>query len=215
MNAQLNNDNLSLMEKYLKSTKSIASTEIEMVRSSRNLYKWLFLMMTFLLFVSMMGGYFIWLKMAEPIAPAIIEVNRITGQLQTIQINGVKQIGAIQALQESLAGRYVTCRETYSFETLSEDHTCASELSIGEALDSYNKIYSGEDARHKILAATQKWKIKINNVQISPSQADVAVVRFTKTVSAKGLDASGEFTARLTFTFLDNQKLSEELKFIR
>jgi type IV secretion system protein VirB8 len=147
----------------------------------------------------------VWAKMAEPVRPDLIEVDRLTGAVQRLNVFDVEKVSSIDVLYRYFAAKYVKCRETYFFDQLNDNYQCSMLMSEGQALDSYTKIYTGDDARHKVLKNTQQWDIEVGNVQIDPLQPATLIVPYTKTVkTGTGAPLVGQFVSRLTFRFLDN-----------
>lgn len=160
-------------------------------------------------------GMVVWARVSRPVAPVVLAVDHATGDVQALPLFSPAVESRLALLQKYFVRQYVMLREGYLFDQLNNDYATVTGMSSGQALRSYEAIYSGPNARHKVLKNTQQWVIHIRSIELPPDSPGNAVVRFTRTVIYQGGgQAKAYYTARLSFTFRQPQHVMTEEQLI-
>lgn len=168
-----------------------------------------------LLLVVVVLGMLVWVRVSKPVAPVVLAVDHATGDVQALPIFSPAVESRLELLQKFFVKQYVTLREGYLFDQLNSDYATVDGMSDGQAQKSYEAIYSGSDARHKVLQDTEHWVVHILSIELPPSAPGTAVVRFARTVvSGGGARTTAYYTARLSFTFHEPEHVMTEQQLI-
>jgi len=96
-----------------------------------------------------------------------IVVDRITGEATIQQRLSVESIPPMEALDKHNLATFVRAREGYSWMFLQRDYDQVSRMAVPAVFSDYSRLFDGEAALHKRIAATEDWRINIVGVRLS------------------------------------------------
>ena len=96
-----------------------------------------------------------------------IVVDRVTGEATIQQRLSVESIPPMEALDKHNLATFVRAREGYSWMFLQRDYDQVSRMAVPAVFSDYSRLFDGEAALHKRIAATEDWRINIVGVRLS------------------------------------------------
>lgn len=96
-----------------------------------------------------------------------IVVDRVTGEATIQQRLSVESIPPMEALDKHNLATFVRAREGYSWMFLQRDFDQVSRMAVPAVFSDYSRLFDGEAALHKRIAATEDWRINIVGVRLS------------------------------------------------
>ncbi len=96
-----------------------------------------------------------------------IVVDRITGEATVQQRLSVESIPPIEALDKHNLATFVRAREGYSWMFLQRDYDQVARMAVPAVFADYNRLFEGDAALQKKLAAAEDWRIAIVGVRLS------------------------------------------------
>ena len=118
--------------------------------------------------------------------PLPIEVDRLTGDAQVIDVLDAKHIKLTVLIDKHWLSTYVQTRERYFWPFLQMDYDTVRAMSNGRAERDYDQIYAGPDALDKTLGPDIERRIKVLSTSLPPGEPGRAVVRFMRTTVDHG-----------------------------
>ena len=96
-----------------------------------------------------------------------IVVDRVTGEATIQQRLSVESIPPMEALDKHNLATFVRAREGYSWMFLQRDYDQVSRMAVPAVFSDYSRLFDGEAALHKRIAATEDWRINVVGVRLS------------------------------------------------
>lgn len=96
-----------------------------------------------------------------------IVVDRVTGEATIQQRLSVESIPPMEALDKHNLATFVRAREGYNWMFLQRDFDQVSRMAVPAVFSDYSRLFDGEAALHKRIAATEDWRINIVGVRLS------------------------------------------------
>ena len=96
-----------------------------------------------------------------------IVVDRVTGEATIQQRLSVESIPPMEALDKHNLATFVRAREGYNWMFLQRDFDQVSRMAVPAVFSVYSRLFDGEAALHKRIAATADWRINIVGVRLS------------------------------------------------
>ncbi len=96
-----------------------------------------------------------------------IVVDRVTGEATIQQRLSVESIPPMEALDKHNLATFVRAREGYSWMFLQRDYDQVSRMAVPAVFSDYSRLFDGEAALNKRIAATEDWRINIVGVRLS------------------------------------------------
>ncbi|AOK67874.1 virB8 family protein [Burkholderia multivorans] len=118
--------------------------------------------------------------------PLPIEVDRLTGDAQVIDVLDAKHVKLTKLVDKHWLSTYVQTRERYFWPFLQMDYDTVRAMSNGRAERDYEQIYAGPDALDKTLGPDIERRIKVLSTSLPPGEPGRAVVRFMRTTVDHG-----------------------------
>jgi len=118
--------------------------------------------------------------------PLPIEVDRLTGDAQVIDVLDAKHVKLTEMVDKHWLSTYVQTRERYFWPFLQMDYDTVRAMSNGRAERDYEQIYAGPDALDKTLGPDIERRIKVLSTSLPPGEPGRAVVRFMRTTVDHG-----------------------------
>jgi len=115
-----------------------------------------------------------------------IVVDRVTGEATVQQRLSVETIPPMEALDKHNLAAFVRAREGYHWMFLQRDFDQVARMAVPAVFSDYNRLFEGDAALQKKLAATEDWRIRIIGVRLSaagrPGNQGDATVTYDKIV---------------------------------
>ncbi|MBU9597622.1 virB8 family protein [Burkholderia multivorans] len=138
------------------------------------------------------------------VVPLPIEVDRLTGEAQVIDVLDAKQVHMREVEDKHWVEVYVRSRERYDWGLLQMDYDRVLDMSDDRVARDYRTIYSGPDALDRKLGATTQRRIRILSTTLVPDEPGHAVVHIEQTTWKNGIDNAEppqRFVITLAFTY--------------
>jgi type IV secretion system protein VirB8 len=138
------------------------------------------------------------------VVPLPIEVDRLTGESQVIDVLDAKHVHTSEILDKHWVDVYVRSRERYDWGLLQMDYDRALDMSVDTVARDYRQIYSGPDALDRQLGAGTERRIRILSTTLPPDEPGRAVVHIERTTRKQGEDNAEppqRFVVTLAFTY--------------
>ncbi|MGX7006066.1 virB8 family protein [Caballeronia sp. KNU42] len=148
------------------------------------------------------------------IVPLVIEVNRLTGAAQVVDVTDAQKVRASDIQDEHWVGEYVETRERYLWGILQRDYDHVLNMSDPAVARQYRDIYDGPNAQDRELKSDTEWRIRILSITLPPGEPGRAVVRFERTVRKNGVENAEpptRYVATLAFTYRPSIFVREQL----
>jgi type IV secretion system protein VirB8 len=97
-----------------------------------------------------------------------IVVDRVTGETTVQQRLAVETIPPLEALDKHHLATFVRAREGYSWMWLQRDFDQVARMAVPTVFADYGRMYEGDAALQKKLAAAEEWRIQIVGVRLLP-----------------------------------------------
>lgn len=123
------------------------------------------------------------LKQVEPIA---VLVDRVTGNVQRLDLAKGQSIAPDQALVNSMLAQYVSSREAFNIASLKEDYRKVALWSAGDARSRYVAQMQASNPASPLANLPRSAVIGVEIRSISPLAADSALIRFVTTRTDAG-----------------------------
>jgi type IV secretion system protein VirB8 len=134
--------------------------------------------------------------------PLPIEVDRLTGEAQVIDVLDARHIKLTELVDKHWLTGYVQTRERYFWPFLQMDYDAVRVMSDGRAERDYDAIYAGPDALDKSLGPDVERRIRILSTSLPPGEPGRAVVRFMRTTVDHGQVGKPEcFLATIAYQY--------------
>jgi type IV secretion system protein VirB8 len=98
-----------------------------------------------------------------------IVVDRLTGETTIQQRLGVETVPPLEALDKHNLATFVRAREGYSWMFLQRDFDQVARMAVPAVFGEYSRLFEGDAALQKKIAATEEWRIRIVGVRLSPT----------------------------------------------
>ncbi|MFL9991132.1 type IV secretion system protein [Paraburkholderia sediminicola] len=138
------------------------------------------------------------------VVPLPIEVDRLTGEAQVIDVLDAKQMHMRDIEDKHWVEVYVRSRERYDWGLLQMDYDRVLDMSDDRVARDYRSIYSGPDALDRQLGANTQRRIRILSTTLVPDEPGRAVVHIEQTTWKNGIDNAEppqRFVITLAFTY--------------
>lgn len=138
------------------------------------------------------------------VVPLPIEVDRLTGEAQVIDVLDAKQMRMRDVEDKHWVEVYVRSRERYDWGLLQMDYDRVLEMSDDRVARDYRAIYSGPDALDRQLGANTQRRIRILSTTLVPNETGRAVVHVERTTWKNAIDNAEppqRFVITLAFTY--------------
>jgi type IV secretion system protein VirB8 len=138
------------------------------------------------------------------VVPLPIEVDRLTGEAQVIDVLDAKQMHMRDIEDKHWVEVYVRSRERYEWGLLQMDYDRVLGMSDDRVARDYRSIYSGPDALDRQLGANTQRRIRILSTTLVPDEPGRAVVHIERTTWKNGIDSAEppqRFVITLAFTY--------------
>lgn len=138
------------------------------------------------------------------VVPLPIEVDRLTGEAQVIDVLDAKQVHMCEVEDKHWVEVYVRSRERYDWGLLQMDYDRVLDMSDDRVARDYRAIYSGPDALDRKLGANTQRRIRILSTTLVPDEPGHAVVHIEQTTWKNGIDNAEppqRFVITLAFTY--------------
>ncbi|MFP3614321.1 type IV secretion system protein [Paraburkholderia sp. SIMBA_050] len=138
------------------------------------------------------------------VVPLPIEVDRLTGEVQVIDVLDAKQMHTRDIEDKHWVEVYVRSRERYDWGLLQMDYDRVLDMSDDRVARDYRAIYSGPDALDRQLGANTQRRIRILSTTLVPDEPGRAVVHIERTTWKNGIDNAEppqRFVITLAFTY--------------
>lgn len=138
------------------------------------------------------------------VVPLPIEVDRLTGEAQVIDVLDAKHIHMRDIEDRHWVEVYVRSRERYDWGLLQMDYDRVLDMSDDRVARDYRFIYSGPDALDRQLGANTQRRIRILSTTLVPDEPGRAVVHIERTTWKNGVDNAEppqRFVITLAFTY--------------
>jgi len=96
-----------------------------------------------------------------------IVVDRVTGEATIQQRLGEETIPPLEALDKHNLATFVRARESYSWMFLQRDFDQVSRMAVPAVFSPYSRLFEGEAALQKRIAASEDWRINIIGVRLA------------------------------------------------
>ena len=96
-----------------------------------------------------------------------IVVDRVTGEATIQQRLSVESIPPMEALDKHNLATFVRAREGYSWMFLQRDFDQVSRMAVPAVFSDYSRLFDGEAALHKRIAAAEDWRINVVGLRLS------------------------------------------------
>ena len=96
-----------------------------------------------------------------------IVVDRVTGEATVQQRLDVETIPPLEALDKHNLATFVRAREAYSWMFLQRDFDQVARMAVPGVFNDYSRLFDGEGALQKRIAATEDWRIVIVGVRLA------------------------------------------------
>lgn len=96
-----------------------------------------------------------------------IVVDRVTGEATIQQRLSVESIPPMEALDKHNLATFVRAREGYSWMFLQRDYDQVSRMAVPTVFSDYSRLFDGEAALQKRIAAAEDWRINVVGVRLS------------------------------------------------
>jgi type IV secretion system protein VirB8 len=96
-----------------------------------------------------------------------IVVDRVTGETTVQQRLSVETIPPMEALDKHNLATFVRAREGYHWMFLQRDFDQVARMAVPAVFTDYNRLFEGDQALQKKLAATEDWRIHVVGVRLS------------------------------------------------
>jgi type IV secretion system protein VirB8 len=138
------------------------------------------------------------------IVPLPIEVDRLTGESQVIDVLDAKHVHASEIQDKHWVEDYVRLRERYDWGLLQMDYDRVLNMSDDAVARDYRQIYSGPDALDRQLERSTERGVRILSTTLSPDEPGRAVVHIERTTRKSGVDNAQppqRFVLTLAYTY--------------
>jgi type IV secretion system protein VirB8 len=98
-----------------------------------------------------------------------IVVDRVTGEATIQQRLSVETIPPMEALDKHNLATFVRARESYSWMFLQRDFDQVARMAVPAVFTDYNKLFEGDAALQKKLAASEDWRVNVIGVRLAAS----------------------------------------------
>ena len=114
----------------------------------------------------------------KTVVPYTLMVDRTTGYVQALKPTEKAQIAPDTALTQSFLVQYVTARESFDINTLSQAYRKVALFSGEQARSSYLAIMQANSPQNPLATYPRRSVVETRVKSVSPSGADTAFVRF-------------------------------------
>ncbi|WP_144155266.1 virB8 family protein [Paraburkholderia sp. BCC1885] len=138
------------------------------------------------------------------VVPLPIEVDRLTGEAQVIDVLDAKHVHAGDIQDRHWVDAYVQSRERYVWGLLQMDYDSVLTMSDDAVARDYRQIYGGPDALDRQLGADTERHIRILSTTLPPDEPGHAVVHIERTTRKHGIDNAEppvRFVITLAYTY--------------
>ena len=98
-----------------------------------------------------------------------IVVDRVTGEATIQQRLSVETIPPMEALDKHNLATFVRAREGYSWMFLQRDFDQVARMAVPAVFTDYNRLFEGDGALQKKMAASEDWRINVVGVRLAAS----------------------------------------------
>ena len=98
-----------------------------------------------------------------------IVVDRVTGEATIQQRLSVETIPPMEALDKHNLATFVRAREGYSWMFLQRDFDQVARMAVPAVFTDYNRLFDGDGALQKKMAASEDWRINVVGVRLAAS----------------------------------------------
>ncbi|WP_321859005.1 virB8 family protein [Paraburkholderia tropica] len=138
------------------------------------------------------------------VVPLPIEVDRLTGEAQVIDVLDSKQVPMRDIEDKHWVEVYVRSRERYDWGLLQMDYDRVLDMSDERVARDYRSVYNGPDSLDRQLGANAQRRIRILSTTLVPDEPGHAVVHIERTTWKNGIDNAEppqRFVITLAFTY--------------
>ncbi|MEX3916421.1 virB8 family protein [Paraburkholderia sp. BR10872] len=138
------------------------------------------------------------------VVPLPIEVDRLTGEAQVIDVLDAKQVHMREVEDKHWVEVYVRSRERYDWGLLQMDYDRVLDMSDDRVARDYRAIYGGPDALDRRLGANTQRRVRILSTTLVPDEPGHAVVHIEQTTWKNGIENAEphqRFVITLAFTY--------------
>jgi type IV secretion system protein VirB8 len=138
------------------------------------------------------------------VVPLPIEVDRLTGEAQVIDVLDSKQVPMRDIEDKHWVEVYVRSRERYDWGLLQMDYDRVLDMSDERVARDYRSVYNGPDSLDRQLGANAQRRIRILSTTLVPDEPGRAVVHIERTTWKNGIDNAEppqRFVITLAFTY--------------
>ncbi|MEX3844294.1 virB8 family protein [Paraburkholderia sp. BR10882] len=137
------------------------------------------------------------------VVPLPIEVDRLTGEAQVIDVLGAKQVPMREVEDKHWVEVYVRSRERYDWGLLQMDYDRVLDMSDERVARDYRAIYAGPDALDRRLGAGTQRRVRILSTTLVPDEPGHAVVHIEQRTWKNGIDDAQpqRFVITLAFSY--------------
>ena len=98
-----------------------------------------------------------------------IVVDRVTGETTIQQRLSVETIPPMEALDKHNLATFVRAREGYNWMFLQRDFDQVARMAVPAVFTDYNRLFEGDGALQKKMAASEDWRINVAGVRLAAS----------------------------------------------
>lgn len=159
-----------------------------------------------LLFMSF-GGYFFLLPLKE-VKPYLLGFDSSTGIVDPITTVSEEVIEANDALDKHFINQYLSLRESYIYETITNTYELTQLFSNANVAKQFREEYNQADSLDNLLG-TGSAKVKVNSITLEEiNDKKLAIARIKVSYrNAKNESYSKDYTVRLSYIYEPSTKL--------
>ncbi|CAM2164775.1 Type IV secretion system protein virB8 [Burkholderia latens] len=143
---------------------------------------------------------------SRPTPPFILRVDNATGTVDSVSVMKETQSSYGEVVDRYWLTQYVMHRESYDFQTIQADYDATGLMSTSDVAAEYAKVFSGDQARDKMLGDKARILVQIDSPPIVNEPTSTATVRFTTVVHWKTGNRPDEvrhWVATVAYSYVD------------
>lgn len=150
----------------------------------------------------------------KTVVPYVIKENMVTGETRIVTMLDKETLTTVESTDKFFTSDYTKKREEYYYDILAKDYYQVMLYSNENVQKEYKSIYTGENARDKILHNKYKVEVEILSVVLGESAGTkIATIRSkikTVDLQSKTKGITKFITSTLAYEFQPNKVMSEE-----
>lgn len=143
---------------------------------------------------------------SQPVPPFILTVDKSTGEVGVVSVIKQQQQTYGEVEDQYWVSQYVIHRESYDWHSIQADYNATGLMSAPEVADDYQKIFSGDNARDKVLADKARIVVTLEAPPLIDPTTSTATARFTTTLHYKNgqNDVVKHWIATITYRYVNS-----------